>query len=624
MKERPIVVAVIGYIIGILMGLYFKFSIVPFYIPIGATYLLFKRYLLIKKEFKLISFHRYIKYVKIIINRKVIIILLISSFISNSIVLIQNEKYNNLYQNNQNLNVKAIIISDKQEKQYTNMYKIKIKNVGKFYLSINKNIKIDFRYGDEVYIKGKFVKPEIQRNEKGFNYKKYLKSVGIIGTINVSEVKKINSNKVNIIFIITNKISNKLKSTIDELLDKEEASILKGLLLGDTSYIDEELYEKFQISNMAHILAVSGMHVSYIIICINLLFKKIFGKRKTKYILIITLIFYMFITGFSPSIIRSSIMGILIIFSEIIYRKNDMWTSLSISLLIILAYNPFSINNIGFKLTYIGAISIATFNEDISIFLINRFKIKNSKLVNIISVTCSIQIGILPIVLYEFNYIGIYFLITNPIISIIIGPIVILGLVFLSLSTIYLPICRYFKFLVQLSIDLLVQISNISKFPFSKIYISTPKIWMILIYYIIIFSIKILYKVYSKKNNNLTEQRFKNIIALYRFKFNKNSKKNNYITKCETIIIILISIVIVIEFIPKQLEINFVDVSQGDCTFIVTPQNNTILIDGGGSESTNFDTGKRTLLPFILNKGYRKVDYVFISHFDQDHVRTDY
>ena len=62
------------------------------------------------------------------------------------------------------------------------------------------------------------------------------------------------------------------------------------------------------------------------------------------------------------------------------------------------------------------------------------------------------------------------------------------------------------------------------------------------------------------------------------------------------------------------------DVGQGDCTFIVTPKNKTILIDGGGSTGSDFDVGESTLLPYILDRGYKKIDLMFISHFDQDHV----
>lgn len=132
MKKRPILVAVIGYIMGILMGLYFKFSIVPFYLPIIIIYLLLKKYLNKKQNFRLISIHRYLRYIKIVINKNMILILIISSFISNSIVLIQNKKYVSLYEDNQEISMVGIIVSDKIEKQYSDMYKIKVNKVRKF------------------------------------------------------------------------------------------------------------------------------------------------------------------------------------------------------------------------------------------------------------------------------------------------------------------------------------------------------------------------------------------------------------------------------------------------------------------------------------------------------------
>lgn len=88
-----------------------------------------------------------------------------------------------------------------------------------------------------------------------------------------------------------------------------------------------------------------------------------------------------------------------------------------------------------------------------------------------------------------------------------------------------------------------------------------------------------------------------------------------------SIILIPIIIISIFKITPKNLKIHFVDVGQGDSTFIETPYGKTILIDGGGSSSKEFDIGKSTLLPYILDRGYTKIDYIFISHFDQDHVR---
>ena len=89
-----------------------------------------------------------------------------------------------------------------------------------------------------------------------------------------------------------------------------------------------------------------------------LIFKRILGKRKTYILSIFVLIFYMFITNFSPSVTRAGIMGILLLLSKIIYTKNDIYTSMSISLFAILIYNPFLILNSGLKLSYCGVLGI--------------------------------------------------------------------------------------------------------------------------------------------------------------------------------------------------------------------------------------------------------------------------
>lgn len=116
----------------------------------------------------------------------------------------------------------------------------------------------------------------------------------------------------------------------------------------------------------------------------------------------------------------------------------------------------------------------------------------------------------------------------------------------------------------------------------------------------------------------LLGRRGRNLIALFKYKFRQKRKK--YVS----IALIPIIIFSLFKFVPKNLNIHFVDVGQGDCTFIETPYGKTILIDGGGSSSKDFDVGKSTLLPYVLDRGYTSIDYVFISHFDQDHVRSEF
>ena len=82
-----------------------------------------------------------------------------------------------------------------------------------------------------------------------------------------------------------------------------------------------------------------------------------------------------------------------------------------------------------------------------------------------------------------------------------------------------------FSSFIELSIKILLGISQVGKLPYSKIYIRTPKIYEILIYYILLFSIKEIYKVYHQKGINNTQKRVKNLIALFRYKFNQKKKK---------------------------------------------------------------------------------------------------
>ena len=258
-----------------------------------------------------------------------------------------------------------------------------------------------------------------------------------------------------------------------------------------------------------------------------------------------------------------------------------------------------------------------------------------------ISVTLSAQIIILPVMLYHFNIIGIYFLLANILVSIIITPIMILAIIFVFLSFINLEISKFISIFLSWGIEGLIQIANLSNLPFSKIYVATPKIFTIIIYYILVLVFNQIYKIYTNKEINNTEKRIKNLIALAKYNvYLKRRKlktffvsiklfgsKNNMTLKNKIRIIVLkacrifcvILILVVIIQLNQKLEIHFLDVGQGDSCFIVTPHNKTILVDGGGSTSSSFDVGKDTLIPYILDRGYTKIDYIFISHFDQDH-----
>ena len=149
--------------------------------------------------------------------------------------------------------------------------------------------------------------------------------------------------------------------------------------------------------------------------------------------------------------------------------------------------------------------------------------------------------------------------------------------------------------------------------PLTKIYVSTPQIYILVVYYFLIFILNYLFKIYNLTNLNAFQKRIKNLIQVFKYKIIQNKRM------LRKILILFIVLLFILNVIPKNLKIYFIDIGQGDGTLIITPNNKKILIDGGGSESSEFDVGKSTLLPYLLARKVKKLDYVIISHFDQDH-----
>ena len=611
LENRPIVAITIGYIIGIILGLYCKISIVFLYLFIFILYLLFKKPR--TKKFKLISIRRYFRYVKLIITKKVLFLIILISIISNTITLYQNYQYKNLIENlsSKEIKTEGIIISNARNKDYKNIYIIKIKNKN-FYLNIKKSSKIYLAYGDRINLTGVFIEPETRRNYKGFDYSKYLKTIGIYGSIDVKSITKISSKQPSFKVTILNRIntiSNKIINLYKDNFADDISNILTGIILGHTDEIDINIKEEFSESNISHILAVSGMHVGYLIIFCKTFFQSLFGKRKTYFLTIIILIFYMCLTGLSPSVVRASIMACLIIVSKLIYTRSDVWTNLSISLLVLLISNPFCIENISLTLSYIGTIGIL-------IYSIN-FKFKN-KVLNALFLTISVTIFLNPVLAVYFNKIPIFSLFISSVIGVIILPIIILGFSFVFFSRI--PVMKNFikKFLCIL-VKILLKITKIGKeIPLNKIYVITPNIATITMYYLFVFTVIFIYSVYfpKKKQNKIFNRRIKNLISLLKYRFNQKKKK------VISIILVISLILLILKIIPKDLKVHFIDVGQGDSCLIITPNNKKILIDGGGSE--NYDVGKKVLLPYLLARGIKKIDFVIVSHFDTDHIRTGF
>ena len=233
-------------------------------------------------------------------------------------------------------------------------------------------------------------------------------------------------------------------------------------------------------------------------------------------------------------------------------------------------------------------------------------------------VTFSAQILIFPIMMYVFNTISISFFISNILVSFFVGPLLILGYASVLLSFINFPFIKLIVYVTETLIVIVVKISEIcSKLPFSKIYVITPNIIMVFVYYGIVFGL--IYFSFKKRFY------FFRLIISKSFLKKELRKIIDKILFFKKYIFILFIIVSVILFQIKlnshsMFQINFVDVGQGDCTYIKTFSGKNIIIDGGEGNTEKYDYGENVVLPYLLDRGVKKIDYLIISHADSDHI----
>ena len=571
--KRPLLIVTISYILGIIIGVYFKQSILLILLA-GITGGAFWK--IVKKK-------------KIIVVAICIVPCLLSCLQTNNL----NNKYSKMYNlDNESIAINGTVCSQIKETDYKYSTNIKLENKLKLTIYTDKKEDVSkLEYGNKISVIGTYKKPTESRNYKGYDYMKYLKTKKICGSLIVDgEVKLIKTKNINPIFTIINKLSLIFKQNLKKLLPKQEAELEQGILLGDTSDIESDIKDDFRKCNLSHMLAVSGAHLSYLVLGINtVLSKKSFGIRRRKILSIIFILIFMVIVNMSPSVVRAGISTIITIFATLIYRKQDTYTTISIALLLTLLNNPFAIFDVGLQLSYLATLSIIVFYSK---FTQKQFNNKVKKyLYESAMLTFSANILILPITIYEFNTIPINSIISNLLAGPLLGICIILGMFMVILSAVCFSVSKLIAFPLQIILKILIKIIElISKIPFGNYTVKTPWFIVVFLTYVIIATL-----IYNKKK----------------------------ITKILTMITLIIFIAMqVFAFvnIEGKLKIYFIDVGQGDSMLVKTIKGKNILIDGGGSKDPDYDIGEKILVPYLLDRRIKTLDYVIISHFDEDHA----
>ena len=451
--------------------------------------------------------------------------------------------------------------------------------------------------GNYIEFSGDFYKGRNKRNPGEFDYNEYLNSIGVTGivkTYSFDSIKIINAQEDFLSDFIY-----RIRIGIDHILRKyyepQTASLLRGLLLADRRGIDYETKEQFVNAGVIHVLAVSGLHVGYIALIFLLIFGR-FNLFVKAGLTILGLLLFVLITGGPPSVVRASVMAIVIIFAFVSGRSTNIFNSLAIAALIILLFDASEIYSAGFQLSFSAVLSIAIiypiFKKKINSFI-------HSKFWNYVflfgAVSLSAQIGTLPFTLLYFGKLSIIALFANLAVIPLIGFILSIGIATLTFS--FIPfVASAFASANDLLTYLLFGIVNFSgKLTFSHIIVRQFNWIDVLTFYLF----TILMMIFIPRFKSI---KAKLLLIIFCF-FN----------------IILYSTISDVNLLPEnELSVIMIDVGQGDSFLIKFPNGKTALVDAG-DVNYYFDNGERVVKPLLSTLGIEKIDYGFISHMDTDH-----
>lgn len=376
----------------------------------------------------------------------------------------------------------------------------------------------------------------------------------------------------------------KINDSIDSNLSEDSAAIVKKLVLADTSSLDEDLRDSYSRAGLSHLLAISGLHIYIIIFFLDFILKRLGMAYNSRFGLITAaLVFYAYILDFTPSLTRALLMYFLKVLFEILKIKLSNISILALALLIILAFKPMALFDLALHLTFLSVLAIILIYPKLN-------PCRKSGLFGIFSLYLSVNIMILPLLIYNFNNFNVFSFISNLIVS----PVIIFVLV-LSYFAIILDLLLSFTFLYFI-IDQLIASLNfyvalfLSNFDlYLKVFM--PSLGLILSYYII----------------------------LYLFFFRSKDEK---IYAYKKLIFVLMAFVLAFNvsdlFYPK-LSVGFFDVGQGDSAYMIY-KDKYIQIDTGGTSYSDYNPGIEITAKAIEKRGIRKIDLLVLSHFDADHV----
>ena len=363
----------------------------------------------------------------------------------------------------------------------------------------------EYDYGDVLLVECLVEEP---RNINNFDYRLFLQQQEIYGVCRYPDVALVNKNGGNKFMQFINRLRTNIELNINKAIPEPEASLLAGIVLGVKRGLPDDLDASLKRTGTTHIVVVSGANITFVLLIIMSL-SVYLGKNKTLIIALVGVLFYVFLVGFDPPVLRALFMFLPILLAKFLGRDSDIFSNVLFAASIILFSNPLILKSISFQLSFFATLGL--------ILLVPIFR-ELVRLPSILEesflVSFAAQLMTLPIIVYNFHEFSIVSLFVNLLVIPMVPLITYGGFLFIVLSWLSKPIAVIFSLLLYIPLNLFTRIVTFfGNFSFSSLSLDKIPISFVFIYYFILglfiiwhkFSVIIWHKSISSQYKNLSK-----------------------------------------------------------------------------------------------------------------------
>ncbi len=507
-----------------------------------------------------------------------------------------------------------------------------VKVTGKVLLSVN-GVEPMPRYGDFIRTRVKLKQPHNFNNPGRFDYERFLRLKGILvrGYIeDPAEIIVIRHLHANLFDITIERFRDQLRYLIRHNAPQREAAVLIAMVLGEQHEIQKDIQTYFNRTGTTHILAISGFNIGivymiFIALCTFLLKlskKLLLHGNALKCAVVLSafpVILYAFIAGMGMSVLRATLMILILAVAVVWGRDRDLPNTLCLAGLAILAGYPPALFDISFQLSFVTVAAIIFIVPKLTwpispsspvekLHGISRSRRVAHTFYLFVLVTTAATLGAIPLTTRYFNTFSLTVLAGNLLLIPLMGYIVTflsIGIILFAListaPTIW--VIKLAALLIRISIAIVERLSSLS---FASIYVATPTVLEIVFYVLLVIATVLIGERIIRRDPTTPFWKFRIAVAT---------------ALASTLFFVVDGITIhVSTHQQKKLIVTYLDVAQGSASFVRLPGGKTILIDGGGFFNGRFDIGRNVLAPFLWHEKITAIDTVVLTHPHPDHL----